>query len=257
MLGPSVPTRLRRLLAKERRVWLRRVTRHAFLAALLLLLVYALLLYFLFFVVVFRLGPAASPVAFATLARNGSFVVTADPAGLRRVQPVNVLLVTREPPAAVFAAIGWAPDVLSIPGTLHLRLFEDLLENGTPPVSDLYLDGRREDMAFQDLTGSVARRQHVRLWLLGTLNGSAVYAGSASYDEGLSIGIRYHFPVPLHRTSPDVDASRDGLLAAFRNRTSVAASYLALASEVPRATSEEAREEQPYFTDGRVLMLET
>jgi len=56
-----------------------------------------------------------------------SFSVTGDAAGLRRVQPVNVLLVTVRPPSEVFAVIGWGADVSSTPGTLTLVKVEDLL----------------------------------------------------------------------------------------------------------------------------------
>src|SRR5437764_11969928 len=58
------------------------------------------------------------------------------------------------------------------------------------PVSPLFFEGRREDLAFEKPHGASAdRRQHVRLWLVpsGGPDAFPVWLGSASFDSGVTL----------------------------------------------------------------------
>ncbi len=80
------------------------------------------------------------------------------------------------------------------------------------PVSDLYLFGRKEDLAFEQPVGDNPRhRHHVRLWKTNDLSddGRPQWIGSAVYDE--RVGLSRTTGQITHVTAPDVDAERDYL----------------------------------------------
>lgn len=82
------------------------------------------------------------------------------------------------------------------------------------PVSNLFLFGRKEDLAFEQPVGDNPRhRHHVRLWKTGekTADGSPKWIGSAVYDE--RVGLSRTTGQITHVTAPDVDAERDYLFA--------------------------------------------
>ena len=80
------------------------------------------------------------------------------------------------------------------------------------PVSDLYLFGRKEDLAFEQPVGDNPRhRHHVRLWKTDDVSddGRPKWIGSAVYDE--RVGLSHTTGQITHVTAPDVDAERDYL----------------------------------------------
>jgi hypothetical protein len=80
------------------------------------------------------------------------------------------------------------------------------------PVSDLYLFGRKEDLAFEQPVGDNPRhRHHVRLWKTGDVSddGRPEWIGSAVYDQ--RVGLSHTTGQITHVTAPDVDAERDYL----------------------------------------------
>jgi len=102
--------------------------------------------------------------------------------------PINVGLIgAREDVVAAFHAAGWYPaDPITLRTSLEI-IGSVLLDRSykDAPVSPLYFDGRREDLAFEKPEGiSADRRQHVRLWLVlqSGADGSPVWFGSASFD---------------------------------------------------------------------------
>jgi hypothetical protein len=77
------------------------------------------------------------------------------------------------------------------------------------PVSDLFLLGRKKDLAFEQPVGDSPRhRHHVRLWRLDQTSedGPAQWIGSAVYDE--HVGLSRTTGQITHITAPDVDAER-------------------------------------------------
>ena len=85
----------------------------------------------------------------------------------------------------------------------------------TAPVSDLYLYGHKQDLAFEKPTNDVQNRGHIRLWDTHTeTNHEEVWIGSATYDHGIEIGSNTH--LPTHHISPSVDKERDRVYQALR-----------------------------------------
>ncbi len=81
-------------------------------------------------------------------------------------------------------------------------------------ASPLYLDGRREDLAFEKPDGKSAdRRQHLRLWMVlqSGADGGLVWLGSASFGSGVTLS-RDTGQV-TRKIAPNIDQERDRLIA--------------------------------------------
>jgi hypothetical protein len=80
------------------------------------------------------------------------------------------------------------------------------------PVSNLYLFGRREDLAFEKPVGGNPRvRHHVRFWRAPTTDeeGRIVWMGAAIFDK--SVGFSHRTGQITHHTAANIDAERDFL----------------------------------------------
>jgi hypothetical protein len=109
-------------------------------------------------------------------------------------------------------AAGWFPadpvtlrTSLAIVGSVVLdRPYHDA------PVSPLYYQGKKEQLAFEKPDGKSAdRRHHVRFWRVldkGT-DGRPVWLGAVTYDRG--VGLSHYTGQVTHHIGPDIDAERD------------------------------------------------
>ena len=125
--------------------------------------------------------------------------------------PVNIAFVgSKEKITRTFLAAHWlVPDPIDASSTA--RIVEASVANApypTAPVSNLYLFGRAQDLAFELPTETVRNRHHVRLWRTNeTVDGKPLWIGTASYDSGIELsGVNY---LPTHHISPNVGAERD------------------------------------------------
>lgn len=202
-------------------------------------------------------SPPPEPIAaYGTLAnirKDTGFVAYSDLSAKHPVQPVNVVLVTNMNLTTLFASKGWVKDVIFSRKRLTPVALFHLWEQHVPPVSDLYVNGRPQDIAFQNQTGSSFRRLHIRFWKIGWLAASdaTIYVGSVSYDKGIDIAPYGHFFVPLHAVDANIDKARDRILALFQNDVTLqSATYAPWGKPVKRSADDEN-----YYTDGRVLVL--
>ncbi len=79
----------------------------------------------------------------------------------------------------------------------------------TAPVSSLFLDGRRFDLAFELPVGrDPRRRHHVRFWLVDARE-PPVWLAAATLDSSVGLTDTGHI---THHIDPDVDGERDKLL---------------------------------------------
>jgi LssY C-terminus len=133
--------------------------------------------------------------------------------------PLNVGLVgSKTDVVQAMHAAGWFPaDPITLKTSLEIvgsvlldRPYRDA------PVSSLYFEGRREDLAYEKPAGTSAdRRNHVRLWQVLPMGaeGRPVWLGAATFDRGVGLS-RYTGQV-THHIAPNVDAERNRLIAAL------------------------------------------
>jgi hypothetical protein len=167
---------------------------------------------------------------------------------------INVGLIgTREDVVSAFHAAGWYPaDPVTLRTSLEI-IGSVLLDRSykDAPVSPLYFDGRREDLAFEKPAGTSAdRRQHVRLWLVlqSGADGSPVWLGSASFDSGVTLS-RDTGQV-THKIAPNIDAERDHLIAGL-NQAKMVVSIYQIRGVGPTLKGRNG-EGDPYYTDGEI-----
>jgi hypothetical protein len=129
--------------------------------------------------------------------------------------PVNVTLVgTETEVVGALIVSGWYP-ADSRTFRTSIRIARDIVIHHMypqAPVSDLYLFGRKQDLAFQQPTGgSPSKRHHVRLWLaFDTLNDRPIWFGATTFDR--SVGFSHRTGQITHHIAADVDEERDKFL---------------------------------------------
>jgi hypothetical protein len=168
--------------------------------------------------------------------------------------PINVGLIgTREQVVLAFHAAGWYPadpitfgTSLEIVGSVVLdRSYKDA------PVSPLYFEGRREDLAFEKPEGvSADRRQHVRLWLVlqRAAQAGPVWLGSASFDSGVTLS-RDTGQI-THRIAPNIDQERDRLIGDL-DLARMVTNVFQIKGIGPTLNGRNG-EGDPYYTDGEI-----
>jgi hypothetical protein len=119
------------------------------------------------------------------------------------------------------------------------------------PVSNLYLFGRKQDLAFEKPVGGNARqRHHVRFWKSDKLGhaGVPLYIGSATFD--VKVGLSRDTGQVTHNIAPDIDAQRDELIADLVKAGRIAKIYqvTGLGATLFGRNGEGDR----YFTDGEL-----
>lgn len=167
---------------------------------------------------------------------------------------INVALIgTRQDVVSAFHAAGWYPaDPVTLRTSLEI-IGSVLLDRSykDAPVSPLYFDGRREDLAFEKPAGASAdRRQHVRLWLVlqSGADGSPVWLGSASFDSGVTLS-RDTGQVS-HKIAPNIDQERNRLIEGLDDaRTVLSISQM---KGVGPTLNGRNGEGDPYYTDGEL-----
>jgi hypothetical protein len=170
--------------------------------------------------------------------------------------PLNVGLVgSRDDILRAMAAADWFPadpvtlrTSIEIVGSVVLdRAYHDA------PVSPLYYQGKREQLAFEKPDGrSADRRHHVRLWRVldkGT-TGRPVWLGAVTFDRG--VGFSHYTGQVTHHIGPDIDAERDLLMRDLREAGMVEALFQ-ISGIGPTLFGRNGGGD-PYYTDGEIDM---
>lgn len=168
--------------------------------------------------------------------------------------PINLVLVgSRTELCAAFQSAGWsAADPITARSAIRIGV-SVALNRPYPaaPVSDLYLFGRTQDLAFELSVGPSARsRHHVRFWQASTTpDGQAIWAGSGTFD--LRVGRSPATGRLTHRISPDVDTEREAIISALEQ-----AGWLTAITRWPGRGPSTGRngEGDCYYTDGTVTV---
>jgi hypothetical protein len=168
--------------------------------------------------------------------------------------PINVGLVgAKEDVLCAMHAAGWFPadpitfrSSVDIIGSVMLRRpYRDA------PVSNLFYDGRWEDLAFEKPVGDSAdRRHHVRFWevLKQGEEGRPVWLGSVTFDR--DVGLSRYTGQVTHHIGPDIDAERDGLTDDLKSAKVVEAIY-EVSGIGPTLIGRNGGGDR-YYTDGEV-----
>jgi hypothetical protein len=168
--------------------------------------------------------------------------------------PINVGLIgRREDMISAFHIAGWYPaDPITLRTSAEIVgsvVFDRPYKNA--PVSPLFFEGRREDLAFEKADGvSADRRQHVRIWLAlaNGADGSPVWLGSATFDEGVTLS-RDTGQV-THKIAPNIDEARDQLVGALNQAQMVIGIYQM--KGIGPTLNGRNGEGDPYYTDGEI-----
>ncbi|MGC1574909.1 MAG: LssY C-terminal domain-containing protein [Beijerinckiaceae bacterium] len=168
--------------------------------------------------------------------------------------PMNVGLVgTQEDVLCAMHAADWHPaDPITLRSSLEI-IGSVMLDRpySQAPVSPLFYDGRREDLAFESAEGKSAdRRNHVRLWkvLRKGEEGRSVWLGAATFDRAVGFN-RFNGQV-THHIGADIDAERDLLTEALKSAKVVEAVYEV--TGIGPTLDGVNGEGDPYHTDGEI-----
>ena len=164
--------------------------------------------------------------------------------------PVNVGLVgSKDEIIALMQAAGWNVPVpvslkssVKIAGSVALRR-----AYLTAPVSTLFYQGRRQDLAFEKEVGrSASKRHHVRFWKLRDdgPEGRALWLGAATFDKG--VGLSHRNGAVTHHINGDVDAERGFLMDELNKTLRVVSLYTVKGAGPIRAKNGGG---DVYFTD--------
>jgi hypothetical protein len=134
--------------------------------------------------------------------------------------PLNVALIgTDDEVLKIMVAAKWYPaDPLTLKSSLTIAEASVLNRPyDHAPVSNLYLFGRKEDLAFEQPVGDNPRqRHHVRFWRTDKVDwdGRPLWVGSAIFDE--RVGLSRDTGQITHVTAADIDSERDKLFDDLR-----------------------------------------
>ena len=170
--------------------------------------------------------------------------------------PLNISLVGSDADVVrALTSAGWYP---ADPITFHssVRIAVDTLfrrGDDQAPVSNLFLFGRKQDLAFEKpVDGRPKQRHHVRLWRTEKSDEvRPVWIGADTYDTGVELS-RTTGQV-THHIGPDIDVERDFLIADFQKAHRVSALRW-IDDFHPQRTGRNGGGD-PWQTDGRLAVV--
>jgi hypothetical protein len=170
--------------------------------------------------------------------------------------PLNVALIGTETELKkIMLAAKWYPaDPLTLRSCLEIAEATVLKHPyDAAPVSNLYLFGRKEDLAFEQPVGDDPRqRHHVRFWRTSKVDpdGRPVWVGSAVYDQ--HVGLSRRTGQVTHVTAADVDAERDYLFQCLEQTGDLSERYVVDGFHEQREGRNGGGD--PWHTDGRLFV---
>ena len=192
-----------------------------------------------------RLREALSALPCCTTNRKGNG--KGDPVNLIMIGEFDVLL-------QAFTRAGWdETELIDVTSSLRTaRSFVFGSQYRYSPVSNLYLYGRKQDVAFQKARATIHERNHLRLWYSPLRHeGRPVWVGQVSRDIGVKFTTRT-WNLTTHAIDPDIDDSREavmGDLLQIRRVTELA--YVPGVGESSPERPARNLMNDPYWTDGR------
>jgi len=168
--------------------------------------------------------------------------------------PLNVALIGTEAEVqAIMRAALWVP-AARLGLRSDLKIAADTIVDRPDldaPVSQLFLFGRPEDLAFECPVGdSPRKRNHVRLWRTEKHDpdGRPLWIGAATYDE--RVGLSHTTGEITHHVAPDVDAERDRMFRDLKKTGDLSETYFVENFHTVREGKNGGGD--PWHTDGRL-----
>jgi len=174
--------------------------------------------------------------------------------GSKNGDPLNLVIIGGVEDA--FPALvrrGWTPTEVTWRGSVLRMVSSALSRERYPyaPISNLYLFGRSQDIAFQKARDNIHQRNHLRLWRSNmNFRGKPVWVGQISRDIGSRMTI--HSPtLTTHKIDPDVDEAARALMEDLGYSQGLRA--IGLVGGVGSCTRQQPCENlttDPYYTNG-------
>ena len=142
--------------------------------------------------------------------------------------PLNLVVIgSAEQIRPAFQQAGWGEAEKKTSKSIFdtVRAVMDNQGFGQAPVSQLYLFGRPEDLAFEKMFNTFNKRHHLRLWRTGAKSpdGREIWLGAATHDIGIE---PTNTGSISHATDPNLDDERSKVGADLAVGGSVAAEKL-------------------------------
>jgi LssY C-terminus len=118
------------------------------------------------------------------------------------------------------AKLGWRSDLRIASATVLRRPYDEA------PVSNLYVWGRKEDLAFEKPVGNdPVKRHHVRFWRSPDVDesGRPIWVGSDTFDQ--SVGLSHTTGQITHHIAADLDTERNQLFRDLQETGELAETY--------------------------------
>jgi hypothetical protein len=170
--------------------------------------------------------------------------------------PLNIAFIgTQEELLRSIVAAGWIPADPITWGTSARIAVDSVTHRAYPsaPVSDLFVWGRKQDMAFEQPFGPDPRkRHHVRFWRSAELDedGRPLWLGAATFDT--RVGVSHLTGQVTHHIDAEIDHERDKLADDFATQASLASDWIDGFQEQTHGRNGGG---DPYVTDGRLLVV--
>ncbi len=152
-------------------------------------------------------------------------------------------------------AAGWLPaDPITFSSSLRIAK-ASVLHKPYPdaPVSDLYVDGKKQYYAFeQPYGGDPSKRHHVRFWLVPIYDAMdrPMWIGAATFDSG--VGLSHTTGQITHHIDAEVDKERDKLIDDLKSTGDIVLNWID-----PFQPDHEGRNGggDHFVTDGRLAVF--
>ena len=179
--------------------------------------------------------------------------------GSRNGDPLNLVIIGGiEDAFPSLVRRGWSPTEVTWKGSVMRIMRSAMSRERYPyaPISNLYLFGRRQDVALQKARDNIHQRNHLRLWRSPMLyHGKPVWVGQVSRDIGSRLTI--HSPTfTTHKIDPDVDEAARALMEDLVYSQGLRAIGLVKGvGAAPKSAPRENLTTDPYYTAGMRSVL--
>jgi hypothetical protein len=164
---------------------------------------------------------------------------------------INIAFIgSRQQLVEAFAVAGWFPaDPGSARSYSHEYVaFSSKQSYATAPVSRLFYNGSLPGLVFQKSFNTVAKRDHIRIWRFGVVEGQTIWLGAATHDSGITF--RASSFAFSHRIDGTFDLERTKIIDDLSF-----AGCAALAGYVDRAFASRLGPGNFVVTDGKLAVI--